>query len=107
MNRNQVILNAGRTKVRAKKRKIKAEDLVKRYQDLLEIARLVSWCMNRDHLIKTCLDHINQGLGKRARYLLMEGGELKLHCLNCRSLMEVSQFVLQYSHQGDRSRLGS
>jgi hypothetical protein len=62
--------------------KIKAEDLdlVKRYQDLLEIARLVSWCMNRDHLIKTCLDHINQRLGKRARYLLMEGDELKLHC---------------------------
>ncbi|NWG03261.1 MAG: hypothetical protein HXY44_10450 [Syntrophaceae bacterium] len=54
--------------------------MVKRYQDLLEIARLVSWCMNRDHLIKTCLDHINQRLGKRARYLLMEGDELKLHC---------------------------
>jgi hypothetical protein len=59
--------------------KIKAEDLVKRYQDLLEIARLVSWCMNRDHLIKTCLDHISQRLGKRARYVLMEGDELKLH----------------------------
>jgi hypothetical protein len=70
----------GKTVVRAKKLKSKAEDLVKRYQDLLEIARLVSWCMNRDHLIKTCLDHINQRLGKRARYLLMEGDELKLHC---------------------------
>jgi len=65
---------------RAKKPKIKAEGLAKRYQDLLEIARLVSWCMNRDHLIKTCLDHINQRLRKRARYLLMEGDELKLHC---------------------------
>jgi hypothetical protein len=64
----------------AKKLKIKAGNLIKRYQDLLEIARLVSWCMNRDHLIKTCLDHINQRLGKRARYLLMEGDELKLHC---------------------------
>jgi hypothetical protein len=63
-----------------KKPRIKEEDLVKRYQDLLEISRLVSWCMNRDHLIKTCLDHINQRLGKRARYLLMEGDELKLHC---------------------------
>jgi len=62
------------------KPRTKAEDLVKRYQNLLEIARLVSWCMNRDHLIKTCLDHINQRLGKRARYLLMEGDELKLHC---------------------------
>jgi GAF domain-containing protein len=60
--------------------KIKAGDLVKRYQDLLEIARLVSWCMNRDYLIKTCLDHISQRLGKRARYVLMEGDELKLHC---------------------------
>jgi len=66
--------------IRTEKPKIKEEDLVKRYEDLLEIARLVSWCMNRDHLIKTCLDHINQRLGKRARYLLMEGDELKLHC---------------------------
>jgi GAF domain-containing protein len=66
--------------MKAKKPKIKEEGLVKRYQDLLEIARLVSWCMNRDYLIKTCLDHINQRLGKRARYLLMEGDELKLHC---------------------------
>ncbi len=63
----------------AKKPKIKEEDLARRYQDLLEIARLVSWCMNRDHLIRTCLDHISQRLGKRARYLLMEGDELKLH----------------------------
>ena len=62
-----------KTVIRTKKLKIKAEDLVKRYQDLLEIARLVSWCMNRDHLIKTCLDHINQRLRKRVRYLLMEG----------------------------------
>ena len=64
---------------RAKKPKIKAEGLAKRYQDLLEIARLVSWCMNRDYLIKTCLDHLSQRLGKRARYVLMEGDELKLH----------------------------
>ena len=64
---------------RAKNPKIEKEDLLRRYQDLLEIARLVSWCMNRDHLIKTCLDHIGQRLGKRARYLLMEGDELKVH----------------------------
>jgi GAF domain-containing protein len=69
-----------KTVIRAKKLKIKAEDLVKRYQDLLEIARLVSWCMNRDYLIKTCLNHLSQRLGKRARYVLMEGDELKLHC---------------------------
>jgi hypothetical protein len=66
--------------IRGKKLKIKVEDSVKRYQDLLEIARLVSWCMNRDHLIKICLDHLSQRLRKRARYLLMEGDELKLHC---------------------------
>ncbi len=65
---------------RAKNPKIKKKDILKRYQDLLEIARLVSWCMNRDYLIKTSLDHISQRLGKRARYLLMEGDELKLHC---------------------------
>jgi hypothetical protein len=80
MNRNQVIPDARGAKIRTKKPKIEAEDLVKRYQDLLEIARLVSWCMNRDYLIKTCLDHISQRLGKRARYVLMEGDELKLHC---------------------------
>jgi len=48
--------------------------------DLLEIARLVSWCMNRDYLIKTCLDHLSKRLGKRARCCLMEGEELKLQC---------------------------
>jgi hypothetical protein len=69
-----------KTAMRAKKPRIKEEDLVKRYQDLLEIARLVSWCMNRDYLIKTCLDHLSQRLGKRARYVLMEGDELNLHC---------------------------
>jgi hypothetical protein len=48
-------------------------DLVKRYRDLLEIAHLVSWCTERDYLIKNCLEHINQRLDKRARCALMEG----------------------------------
>jgi hypothetical protein len=48
--------------------------------DLLEVARLVSWCMNRHYLIKTCLGHISKRLGKRARCCLMEGEELKLQC---------------------------
>ncbi len=61
-------------------RSVKEENPVKRYEDLLEIARLVSWCMNRDYLIKTCLEHISQRLGMRARCVLMEGEELKLHC---------------------------
>jgi len=80
MNRNQSIPDARGIKIRAKRPKIRAEDSVKRYQDLLEIARLVSWCMNRDYLIKTCLDHLSQRLRKRARYVLMEGDDLKLHC---------------------------
>jgi len=58
----------------------KEKILAKRCEDLLEIARLVSWCMNRDYLIKTCLDHISQRLGMRARCVLKEGEELKLHC---------------------------
>ncbi len=61
-------------------RSVKEDDPVKRYEDLLEIARLVSWCMNRDYLIKTCLEHISQRLRMRARCVLMEGEELKLHC---------------------------
>ena len=54
-----------KTVMSPKKPKIKEEDLVKRYQDLLEITRLVSWCMNRDHLIKTCLDHLSLGGANR------------------------------------------
>ena len=61
-------------------RSTKEEILAKRYQDLLEIARLVSWCTNRGYLIKTCLDHISQRLGMRARCVLKEEEELKLHC---------------------------
>jgi hypothetical protein len=62
--------------IRSSKEKI----LAKRCEDLLEIARLVSWCTDREYLIKTCLDHINQRLGMRARCVLKEGEELKLHC---------------------------
>jgi len=61
-------------------RSITEKELFKRYEDLLEIARLVSWCVNRDYLIKTCLDHISQRLRMRARCVLKEGEELKLHC---------------------------
>jgi len=65
--------------LRGKKAKTKEENLVKRYQDLLDIARVVSWCTDRDYLIKTCLDHISRRLEKRARCVLMEEEELKLH----------------------------
>ena len=66
--------------MRAKKAKTKEENLFKRYQDLLDIARVVSWCTDRDYLIKTCLDHISQRLEKRARCVLMKEEELKFHC---------------------------
>ena len=58
----------------------KKKGLKDRCQDLLEIARLVSWCTDRDYLIKTCLDHIGQRLGMRARCVLKEREELKLQC---------------------------
>ena len=65
----------------AKKLANKRDDnMVKRHQDLLEIARLVSWCMNRDYLIKTCLDHINKRLRKRACCILLDEGEMKAYC---------------------------
>ena len=46
-------------------------------QNLLEIARLVGWCMNRNYLIKICLDHVSQRLEKRVRCVLTEEGDLK------------------------------
>jgi len=58
----------------------KEKILAKRCEDLLEIARLVSWCTDREYLIKTCLDHINQRIGMRARCVLKEEEQLKLHC---------------------------
>jgi hypothetical protein len=62
--------------IRSSKEKI----LAKRCEDLLEIARLVSWCTDRDYLIKTCLDHISRRFRMRARCVLKEGEELKLQC---------------------------
>jgi len=61
-------------------RATKEENLAKRYQDLLEIARVVCWCMNRDYLVKTCLDQISRRLSKRARCVLKEKDDFTLHC---------------------------
>jgi GAF domain-containing protein len=58
----------------------KASDPFRRYRDVLEIAHLVSWCTERDYLIKNCLEHINRRLKKRARCALLEGGELRICC---------------------------
>jgi GAF domain-containing protein len=77
---NQIIPERKQIKTITRVKSPRMKDMVRRYWDLLEIARLVSWCMNRDYLIKTCLDHISKRLRKRARCCLMEGGELKLQC---------------------------
>ncbi len=77
---NQIIPKRRQIKTLMGVKSLQMKDMVGRYWDLLEIARLVSWCMNRDYLIKTCLDHISKRLGKRARCCLMEGEELKLQC---------------------------
>ncbi len=49
-------------------------------RDLLELARLVSWCTDRDYLFQACLDHLGRSLGKRARCVLLEENTLKMHC---------------------------
>jgi hypothetical protein len=58
----------------------KASDPFRRYRDVLEIAHLVSWCTERDYLIRSCLEHINRRLEKRARCALLEEGELRICC---------------------------
>jgi hypothetical protein len=77
---NQMIPKRKQMKALPRVKTPRMKDRVRRYWDLLEIARLVSWCMNKDYLIKTCLDRISKRLGKRARCCLMEGEELKLQC---------------------------
>jgi len=61
-------------------KRAKALDPFRRYRDVLEIAHLVSWCTERDYLIKNCLEHINRRLEKRARCALLEGEELRICC---------------------------
>ena len=78
-NRQPIKIGKNRGEMKGKKFK-GGKDLVKRYQDLLEIARLVSWCTDRNYLFRTCLDHLSRSLGKRARCVLLEENELKMHC---------------------------
>lgn len=42
----------------------------------MEIARLVSWCIDRDLIVRECVKHIHERLGKRARCYFLEDGEL-------------------------------
>jgi GAF domain-containing protein len=60
--------------------KEKSVNLSRYGEDLLEIARLVSWCTDKDYLFQTCLEHLSRRLGQRARCVLLEGDELKMHC---------------------------
>jgi signal transduction histidine kinase len=48
----------------------------KRYADLVEIARLVSWCIDRDLIVRESLRQIQDRLGKRARCCFLEDGDL-------------------------------
>lgn len=48
----------------------------KRYTDLVEIARLVSSCIDRDLIVRESLGHIQERLAKRARCCFLENGEL-------------------------------
>jgi hypothetical protein len=63
-----------------KEKRKKEIDSVNRYRDLIEMAQLVSWCTDRDYLIRSCLEHIHRRLGMRARCALMEKEELKIQC---------------------------
>jgi signal transduction histidine kinase len=46
------------------------------FTDLIEIARLLTQSLDRDLLIRRALEHISVRLGKRARYSVLEDGEL-------------------------------
>lgn len=52
----------------------------KRYADLVKIARLVSWCIDRNLIVRESLEHIQERLGKRARCYFLENGELAITC---------------------------
>jgi signal transduction histidine kinase len=52
------------------------EALEKRCDDLIDIARLVSLSFDKDVIIKKALKHVHERLGKRARYVVLEDGDL-------------------------------
>jgi len=60
----------------AKKLDSSTTEWEKRYADLVEIARLVSWCIDRDMLVRESLRQIQDRLGKRARCCFLEDGDL-------------------------------
>jgi signal transduction histidine kinase len=52
------------------------EALEKRCGDLIDIARLLGRSLDKDLIIRRALEYINERLGKRARYGVLENGKL-------------------------------
>jgi len=50
--------------------------LEKRCEDLIDIARLVTLSLDKGVIIKKALGHIHERLGKRARYAVLDDGQL-------------------------------
>jgi K+-sensing histidine kinase KdpD len=50
--------------------------LEKRCDDLIDVARLLSLSFDKDVIIKKALEHVHERLGKRARYAILEDGDL-------------------------------
>ncbi|MBW2040041.1 MAG: GAF domain-containing protein [Deltaproteobacteria bacterium] len=56
----------------------KLEGLEKHYEDLIDVARLLSRSLDKDIIIRRALEHVNERLGKRARYAVLEDGRLMI-----------------------------
>lgn len=54
----------------------RVESLEKRCEDLIDIARLLALSFDKGVIIKKALGHIHERLGKRARYAVLEDGQL-------------------------------
>lgn len=54
----------------------KLEALEKRCYDLIDIARHLTFSLDKDTIIKKALEHVHERLGKRARYAILEDGHL-------------------------------
>lgn len=52
------------------------EGLEKHYEDLIDIARLLTRSLDKDIIIRRALEHVNGRLRKRARYGVLEDGRL-------------------------------
>ena len=54
----------------------KVEALAKRCDDLIDVARHLTFSLDKDTIIKKALEHVHERLGKRARYAVLEDGYL-------------------------------